>query len=311
MSSHPFPVDSDLTNDDWQQIEDLLDDIGSRSRSGLLAGEFYRQLLDRLVQALGALGGAVWQRGPDDRIRLEYQFHLAQGARASNAEQLAPHRLPVTQVFDSGQPRVAMLAADPSDAESKCTAVLQPFQIGDHTAGILEIVLRREFSPERVRSYVRVLGAMAELAEDFHRHRELRELRAAAGQWRRYDQFAQRVHRSLNVEATAYAIANEARNSSAPTESACWSRADAAYGRRRSAASIPWNGDPSSCAPSSSWPRALPPAESRFGTMTASPIYPTKLPSHLMPTSKKVTRAPSRLCRFASPSTKQAPHRRA
>ena len=211
MSSHSFPVDSDLTSDDWQQIEDLLDELGVRARKGLPAGDFYRHLLERFAPALGASGGAVWTRGTGDSLRLESQLNLGLGTAKSSREVLAHHQAAVCQVLESGQPRVTTLASGPADADRNLTAVLHPFAQGDRLAGVIELVWRTELPAASGRAYVRVLEAVAELTADYHRQSELAELRSAAERWRNYDQFAQRVHRTLEVETTAYAVANEAR----------------------------------------------------------------------------------------------------
>ncbi len=211
MSSHSFPVDSDLTGDDWQQIEDLLDELGVRARSGLPAGDFYRHLLERLAPALGASGGAVWTRGAGDGLRLESQFKLGLGAATSSRDLLARHQAAVCQVLESGQPRFTSLATDPTSSDGPLTVALHPFVQGDRLTGVIELAWSHELPAAGRRAYVRVLEAVAELTADFHRQSELAELRSAADRWLHYDQFAQRVHRTLEVEATAHAIANEAR----------------------------------------------------------------------------------------------------
>ena len=60
MGSHSLPVDSDPSESDWHEIEDLLDELAAARQVGISAGEFYRLLLERLVPAIGAAGGAIW-----------------------------------------------------------------------------------------------------------------------------------------------------------------------------------------------------------------------------------------------------------
>jgi multidrug efflux pump subunit AcrA (membrane-fusion protein) len=56
-----------------------------------------------------------------------------------------------------------------------------------------------------------VLCAVCELAEDYERRCELRQLRNSADAWQQYEQFSQQVHRSLELEQAAFALANESR----------------------------------------------------------------------------------------------------
>ena len=86
-----------------------------------------------------------------------------------------------------------------------------PFRVGTETSGVIELVERNAMSPAAVRGYLRVLAAVVELIDDFHRHRELGELRQRQQIWRDYERFAEQVHRSLDVNQTAFVIANEGR----------------------------------------------------------------------------------------------------
>ena len=77
MSSHSLPIDFAGSNPHWQEIEDLLDQLAELARSPGDARDFYRLLLDRIVPAIGASGGAVWTAERPAELRLEYQINLA------------------------------------------------------------------------------------------------------------------------------------------------------------------------------------------------------------------------------------------
>jgi multidrug efflux pump subunit AcrA (membrane-fusion protein) len=204
MSSRSLPVDSDPANACWHELEDLLDELAEVSKSGTSAGEFYRLLAERLVGALGVSGAAIWTGRPDE-LRLEYQVNLTTGATLPSAEALAPHQPPLEEALRTRQPRVV-----PPGGATTAWLVFHPFAVGS-TTGAIELVERREMTAAGGRNYVQILHAVVELVEDFHRHRELGELRGRAETWRQFDRFALRVHESLDVDQTAFLIANDAR----------------------------------------------------------------------------------------------------
>lgn len=211
MGSQFSPVDSDSTVSRWHDLEDLLDELARASKADLTAEAFYRTLLARIVPALDARGGAIWIARGSSQLRLEAQLSLTNGS--GDAAALEPHRALVEDVLRTGEP----CAVDPdtvagaTGSEGVMPAgwwVFHPFAAAD-ARGVIELVGPKDMTAAGSRHYVGILAAVVELADDFHRHGELRRLRAAAAAWREYDAFARRVHQSLNVEQTAFLIAND------------------------------------------------------------------------------------------------------
>ena len=214
MSSHSLPVDSDPTHSRWHELEDLLDELALASKSALRADAFHRQLLARIVPAVGACGGAIWSGRGTDELRLESQINLAPGQMAPGHEVLGRHQTLVEDVLRAGEPRAvppdsAAPSSEGGGASSASWLIFHPFQTAD-SPGVIELLGRRDMTTADAREYVRILAAVVELVEDFHRHGELRQLRERAAAWRQYDAFAQRVHQSLDVDQTAFLIANDA-----------------------------------------------------------------------------------------------------
>jgi hypothetical protein len=225
MSSHSSPVGSDLTRAaasgsaaqgaNLQLVEQLLDELAPLARSGIAASEFYRRLFERLLPAVGARGGAIWLRRGREAARLSFQAQRGGTAQVANRDLLARRLSAVSEMLDAQQNRVIPLAAEGGAPQDKAAhaewLVLQPFDAGADHHGAIELSEAREVTPAAARNYARVLAAVAELLEDVHRQGELSTLRTAAEHWRDYDQFAQRIHRSLDAEQTTFALANEAR----------------------------------------------------------------------------------------------------
>ncbi|MFO0423524.1 MAG: hypothetical protein ACK52C_07670, partial [Planctomycetia bacterium] len=51
-----------------QQIRALVDEIDMLSRNNLAEADFFRGLLDRVIEAMGAVAGLVWLIGEQGRV---------------------------------------------------------------------------------------------------------------------------------------------------------------------------------------------------------------------------------------------------
>lgn len=204
MGSHSVPVDSDPANPDWQQIEDALDQLAEAARSARSSDDFYRLLLERIVPASGLSGAAVWTAPRAGELRLAQQLEVDMAFRSVP---LAQRQQLVEQVLQSGQPCVAAAGGEASDG----WVALHPFRSGSQILGAIELVQCRAASPSRRAGQTRLLAALVELAEDSHRHCELRRLRESELARAEYDRFALGVHRSLVTSEAAFAIANDGR----------------------------------------------------------------------------------------------------
>ncbi len=205
MGSHSLPVDSDPANPDWRQIEDALDRLAEIAKSDRSDNEFYRVLLERIVPACGVSGGAVWTSMRAGELRLEHQLDTD---RALRSDLLARRQQLVEDVLNSGEP--CTVAANEQDSSDGWIA-LHPFRCGTQVLGAVEFIQLRHCSPAQQENLVRLLAAMVELTEDFHRTRELGKLRQSEQVRTQFDRFALGIHRSLNANETAFAIANDGR----------------------------------------------------------------------------------------------------
>ena len=87
MGTPKLPLRADPIALDWQQVEEMLNQLervsksaGNKSASD--ADEYYRGLLDRVTQSLGAAGGAIWIAQGGDALRLACQRDQADCAAA-------------------------------------------------------------------------------------------------------------------------------------------------------------------------------------------------------------------------------------
>ncbi|MDA0284016.1 MAG: HlyD family efflux transporter periplasmic adaptor subunit, partial [Planctomycetota bacterium] len=90
--------------------------------------------------------------------------------------------------------------------------LLCPVAVDNRVLGVLELFQRPNVSPGAVQGFLRFLGALAELAADFLRNSQLRDLQDRAAVWSQFEQFSERVHEGLDVEQIASSISNDGRH---------------------------------------------------------------------------------------------------
>jgi multidrug efflux pump subunit AcrA (membrane-fusion protein) len=222
MTSEPVTTEAAPGENALHEIEHLLEGLARLARTDVAPRQFYGELVAASVRALAAIAGAVWTPRATGTWQVESHLHLDELELANNpAAQLAHERLlNEAAAADSGMLVPPHFEANADRAQSgggsvenpsPYLLVLMPIRDEGETTAILEIVARPESSPGTQQGYLRVLSALAEIATDFQQAAQLRELRTARDQWQQLSHFAQQIHTSLDMQTTAYTLANEAR----------------------------------------------------------------------------------------------------
>ena len=218
----------------WDEIEVLVHEIADLAKSQISTHQFYRELLDRAVRALAAEGGAVWMRNTAGDLTLEYQINLAKAnlgsPNASPTSHQERHARLLQSILNANEPRIVppRSGSDIDDAApesgnstergqgngqsanpTEFLLLAAPVAIDDGAIGIVEILQRTGASPAAQSGYLNFLSALCELAADFHRNDQRRDLQDRAALWSQFEQFTERAHASLDLDATAYGIAND------------------------------------------------------------------------------------------------------
>ena len=228
MSQDSPATESAAREDTWREIEDVVQEVTRQSRAAVPADRFFTSLLESSVRTLAATGGAVWLRQPEG-LRLEHQVNLVRtglvtGPDAediSNVEQRSQQhqrlleRISRQTATHAVSPQSGTASASNSDGfpENPTDFLLLfcPVCVDDRVLGVLEIFQRPNVSPGAVQGFLRFLAALAELAADFLRNSQLRELQDRAALWSQFEQFTERVHEGLDVNQIAASIANDGR----------------------------------------------------------------------------------------------------
>lgn len=216
-ASSPAGLDPWLIQQAKAEIRTLVREITELSQAALSGEEFFPAFLDRVVSALAAAGGAIWlPDAGDGQLRLRYHIHLKDLALAEYPAAAAQHGRLLERVWAEGQP--VSVGPDDGTADARatgnptpCLLLLGLLTVDGQRQGLVEIFQRPRGGPVTQRGYLRFLVQMCDVAGDYLKTRRLRELREHQAWWEGLEQFLHAIHRRLDLQATAYAIANEGR----------------------------------------------------------------------------------------------------
>ncbi len=197
-----------------REIDVLLEGIAALSKDPLERADFYREFLQRVVGALAALGGVVWAKEGSGGLRAVGRFGVCAAEGMASPASAGWHQASAAWVLVNRTAKSAFpgCPVSPDSASPNPTdwlLLFSPWDVEGDSAGVVEIVQRPGASPNLQGGYLRLLEAACELLAEYQRNALLRELRHRDRHWARIEEFARRIHASLDVVPTAYAIANE------------------------------------------------------------------------------------------------------
>lgn len=209
-------VNAVLIQQTKNEIRSLVQEITHLSQTDIPLDEFYEEFLRRVVQALASSGGALWTVESNGGLRLQYQVNLPTETLADQPGNQRRHGLLLQNVLASGQPTLVPPQSGSSDGDeagnpTNHLLVLACLRVENEPRGVIEIFQRSGGGPTTQRGYLRFLVQMADLASEFLKNRQLRQLGDSKTLWENLERFICQVHHGLNVRQTAYTIVNESR----------------------------------------------------------------------------------------------------
>lgn len=213
MSSSPSQETVEQTK---QQIRGLINEISELSRSDHPAEEYFPAILKRIVDALAAVGGAVWLLDTEGQLRLSYQIKIQQNLLENGDEDAMRHARLLSRLFARGQgelvPAHSMIGESQNEGNpTPYLLVVAPLSNGKKTSGLIEIFQRPDSAPNIQKGYLRFLEQMAGLVGEWLKGATLRQVSDRQEMWQQADHFARLVHDNLDLRDTAFTIANEGR----------------------------------------------------------------------------------------------------
>lgn len=204
-----------------REIQGLVQEIAELSRTEVDQGEFYDALLNKVVAALAAPGGAVWTLADTGGLQLAYQINLRDTGLIENPIGQSQHGRLLRQVLQGTDgalvsPHSGSGDAAENDPEAAANPtdfllVLAPVYNDQGPQGVVEVFQRSGARMATQRGYLRFLLQICEFAGDYLKGRRLRHLAEKQTLWEQLETFTRTAHEKLDVRETAYTIANEGR----------------------------------------------------------------------------------------------------
>ena len=180
--------------------------------------DFFRGLLDRVLEAMGAVAGLVWLAGEQGRFEPICHGGMQNTGLTDAPESQQAHGQMVQTLVGSPAgllvpPRASIEGPDGKVIASNPTDLLviaSPIDRAGARAGLVEVF----HHPNEVavqQGYLKFLDQVSAVAGGYLERRQLRTLDAQQTTLAQVDRFARAVHETLDPVATAFVLANEAR----------------------------------------------------------------------------------------------------
>jgi multidrug efflux pump subunit AcrA (membrane-fusion protein) len=211
--AHQLADDSNVSDSDWLDFEATLSDLARIAKSDASFDRVVHSLLEKTVQLLAAVGGAVWLGSRPGSLKLECQWNF--GMLNGAVSQDFHHQL-LEHVRTEGEilvvpPGGITIGRDTLANPTDFSLLIAPLRMDQEVVGLFEVVQRRSTSPAVLHGNRRLLSLVCELAADHLRRQELRRLHEERLHARQFEQFIQLIHGSLHLRTVAYEIVNVGR----------------------------------------------------------------------------------------------------
>lgn len=212
MASGPTEENIETTK---RQIRALVNEVVELSKSNMVAAEFYPAVLQRVVNALAAVGGAIWLLEGENGLRLAHQIQISPNLIDPQNDEAIQHGRLLSRLMVQGRgeliPPMSSSLAEGEGNPTRFLLVTAPLQSPKQTVGLIEIFQRSDSLPDAQRGYLKFVEHMAKLIGDWIKGHTLQEVSNRQELWQQSDQFARLVHDNLDLRDTAFTIANEGR----------------------------------------------------------------------------------------------------
>ncbi|MFN9624759.1 MAG: efflux RND transporter periplasmic adaptor subunit [Planctomycetota bacterium] len=198
-----------------RQIRTLVNEVAELSKSDVGAAEFYPAVLQKVVNALAARGGAVWLLDGENGLRLAHHIDISPNLIDANNNEAISHGRLLGRLIQKGTPElVPPFSASEQTGEANPTPFLlvtSPLASPNGPVGLLEVFQRAQTPPEAQVGYLKFVKHITDLVGDWLQGHTLQQVSNRQELWQQSDQFARLVHENLDLRDTAFTIANEGR----------------------------------------------------------------------------------------------------
>ena len=201
-----------------QQIRVIVNEIAQISRSDVAPDEFHQEYLNRVVRALGAVGGALWMVDETGRLTLGYQVNLREAKLHDNEEANRLHSFLLYKALRSPGETDALVpphsggeAPNEGGNPTDFLLILGVIQTELEKVGILEVFQRPDVNPATQQGFLAFVRQVTRYATEYYKNRQLKNFSDRQNLWTQLEDFTRNIHKTLNLKETVYTVANESR----------------------------------------------------------------------------------------------------
>ena len=209
-------IDAGLLEQTKNQIRKLVAEIADLAESDIQPAEFYVEFLNRAVAAVAASGGAFWLMDGRSGLRLQYQVEFAQTGLMDGRVKTAPHDALLGCMIQASQAQIippgAVIEGVPQAYNpTGQTLIIAPLVVDKQVVGLLEILMDPNRRAAQQKSTLRFVGDLCDLAGNYLKNRQMRQMMSQQGLWNQLEGFTHHVHGSLDLKETAYSVVNDGK----------------------------------------------------------------------------------------------------
>lgn len=197
-----------------RQFNRLLDEAARLAESDLERGDFFRELLSRILTGCGGVAGAIWAPEPNGALHVEHEIH----AQETDLHKTDHARQQHAELIRQAAPRGRALAVPPGCGvdgrglnATDFSILIAPVVVERETVAVLEVWQDLATGLETPAIFLPFLAGMAHYTSVWLRNCKLRMLVRQQDLWLRLEAFSRLVHANLEVTETAFRIVNDGK----------------------------------------------------------------------------------------------------
>ena len=221
VAGGPDPrTNAQMIEQERRKLGQRLDEVARLCETGLPPSTFYGEMLQRLIESLAAVAGAIWIRTPPGNLQQQFQINLQQTGLDTSEQGRQSHDALLRGVFTGGQPLTLPPHATVGPAEegrpapgnpSNCILLLVPIRQNEQVIGLLEVFQGPQRPQSAMQGFLQYMTMMADLAGRYQRNQMVNQLVGQQALWTQLESYARTIHGSLSPTEVSYHIANEGR----------------------------------------------------------------------------------------------------
>jgi multidrug efflux pump subunit AcrA (membrane-fusion protein) len=210
------PIDPGLLEQTKNQIRTLVAEIADLADSDIQPPEFYQEFMTRAVAAVAASGGALWMLDNRGTLKLQSQLEFRLTGLLDGKVRTQPHDVLLGTIFQAAQAQIippgATIEGVPGAGNPTPFAlIIAPLVVDKQVVGLVEILMDPSRRAATQKSTLRFVGDLCDLAAQYLKNRQMRQMMSQQKLWNQLEGFTHAIHGSLDLQETAYAVANDGK----------------------------------------------------------------------------------------------------